>query len=105
MTDHLQPFGEAGPLTRAPSALVIENRVRFESLLADLSAQFVNLPAAQVDDAIQEAQRRIVEELDVDRSMLFIADDDGTFRYTHFWSRSSGPCHRSGLQRQTSSHG
>jgi hypothetical protein len=37
--------------------------------------------------------------------MLFIADDDGTFRYTHFWSRSSGPCHRSGLQRQTSSHG
>jgi formate hydrogenlyase transcriptional activator len=91
MTDHVQPVGEAGPLTRAPSALAIDDRVRFESLLADLSARFVNLPAAQVDDAIQEAQRRIVEELAVDRSVLFIADGDGTFRYTHVWSAIEWP--------------
>jgi two-component sensor histidine kinase len=49
---------------------VLEERIRFETLLADLSATLVNLPTAEVDRAIQQGLRRIVELLDVDRGAL-----------------------------------
>ena len=45
-------------------------RLRFEPLLAELSAGFVNLPADQVDSQIEAALRRLVEFLDVDRGGL-----------------------------------
>jgi FixJ family two-component response regulator/signal transduction histidine kinase len=44
--------------------------IRFERLLAELSASFVNLPAADVDDAINDALRKIADVLGVDRSQL-----------------------------------
>jgi len=48
----------------------VQERLRFETLLADLSATFVNLPASQVDSQIESALRRLVEFLDVDRGGL-----------------------------------
>jgi GAF domain-containing protein len=50
----------------------------FERLLAELSAGFINLPAARVDAAITDALRRIAELLGVDRSQLigFAASGD-----------------------------
>ena len=48
----------------------LEERLRFEALLADLSARFVHVPADQVDRMIEEAQRRIVQALGLDRSTL-----------------------------------
>ena len=44
--------------------------VRFERLLADLSARFVNLPPSDVDQEIDRGLQQIVEMLDVDRSSL-----------------------------------
>jgi signal transduction histidine kinase len=44
--------------------------LRFESLLAELSATFVNLPANQVDSQIESALCRLVEFLEVDRGDL-----------------------------------
>jgi len=49
----------------------LEERLRFETLLAELSAHFVNLPADRMDSEIEDAQRRICEFLDLDRSALF----------------------------------
>jgi transcriptional regulator with GAF, ATPase, and Fis domain len=40
-------------------------------LLADLSARFINLPADQMDTAIEDAQRRICECLDLDMCTLW----------------------------------
>jgi hypothetical protein len=37
----------------------LEERLRFETLIADLSSKFVNLPPNKVDDEIMDAQRRI----------------------------------------------
>ncbi len=48
----------------------LEERMRFETLLSDLSATLVNLPASEVDQAIRQGLRRIVELLDVDRGAL-----------------------------------
>ena len=48
----------------------LEERLRFETLLTDISARFVNLPADQIDGEIEDAQRRICEFLNLDRSSL-----------------------------------
>jgi len=49
----------------------LEGRLRFETLLADLSARFVNIPAAKVDTEIEDAQRQVCEYLDLDLSLLW----------------------------------
>jgi FixJ family two-component response regulator/signal transduction histidine kinase len=51
--------------------------LRFEQLLAELSAGFINLPAARVDAAITDALRRIAESLGVDRSQLIRFSEAG----------------------------
>jgi formate hydrogenlyase transcriptional activator len=64
------------------------DRLRFETLLADLATEFVHLPPDRVDGAIEDAQRRIVEALDLDRSSLFqFVDVDAALVFTHYWSR------------------
>ena len=37
----------------------LEERLRFETLIADLSSEFVNLPAGEVDREIMDAERLI----------------------------------------------
>ncbi len=53
-----------------PLASPVLERLRFETLLAKLSATFVNLPSDQVDSQIESALRRLVEFLEVDRGGL-----------------------------------
>jgi hypothetical protein len=43
----------------------LEERLRFETLLAETSARFVNLPADQIEDEIEDTQRRICEFLNL----------------------------------------
>jgi formate hydrogenlyase transcriptional activator len=70
----------------------LEARLRFETLLAELSTRFVALPADQVDGAIEDAQRRIVEALGLDRSSLWqFSRPTPDLILTHSW-------HRPGLQ-------
>jgi hypothetical protein len=47
-----------------------EDRLRFEMLLTELSARFVGVTAESIDSEIVEAQRQIVQALDLDRSVL-----------------------------------
>ena len=77
--------------SESPSATV-DDRLHFESFVADVSARFVNLPADQVDAEIEAAQRQIVEALGLDRSTLFELLTDGTtLVFTHFWARPGFP--------------
>src|SRR5262245_17436029 len=63
----------------------------FEQLFADLSAGFVNLPAARIDGAITEALRRVVGLLGVDRcNLIRFSQGDGTY-VTHSWSVEGVP--------------
>ena len=50
---------------------MVDGRIAFETLIADLSSHFVNLDSNLMDSVIEDAQRRIAEALDVDRSTLF----------------------------------
>ena len=77
-------------LARANEQLVeseesLEERLKFETLLAEMSAHFINLPADQIDSEIEDAQRRICEFLDLDRSTLWQVCEGapGTLLLTH----------------------
>jgi transcriptional regulator with GAF, ATPase, and Fis domain len=76
-------------MTRAEDGLraELEERVQFEALLADLSARFVHVPADQVDRMIEEAQRRIVQALGLDRSTLLQrSEQENDLVITHAWA-------------------
>ena len=62
-----------------------EERLRFETLLSDISARFINLPADQLDNAIEDAQRQVCECLDLDISLLWQLSPDysGSMFLTH----------------------
>jgi transcriptional regulator with GAF, ATPase, and Fis domain len=64
------------------------DRLRFEVLLADLSARFVNIPADEVDGAIEKAQQGICEELGLDRSTLYqLREPSRDVVSTHCWAK------------------
>ncbi|MCX6373500.1 MAG: PAS domain-containing protein [Actinobacteria bacterium] len=71
------------------SAAHAENRLEFEALISDLSSRFINLPPDEVDDEIEDAQRRVCEVLGVDLSALWeetaAADGTLTLTLTHFY--------------------
>ncbi len=74
--------------SRTPGQPVTNEGIRFERLLADLSARFVNLPPAEVDQEIEQGLRQIVEALEVDRSTLMEFSEDGKqLITTHQWAR------------------
>ena len=71
----------------------LEEKLRFETLLSEISARFVNLPSDQVDTGIEDSQRRICECLGLDLSALWQWSDE-TPRFltlTHLHSAPGGP--------------
>lgn len=74
------------------SEKTLKERLQFETLLAELSAHFVNLPADRIDSEIEDAQRRICEFLDLDRSTLWQVPEGelGTLVMTHIHQPPEG---------------
>jgi hypothetical protein len=71
--------------------------LRFERLLADLSARFISLPPADVPAAIEAALHAVVETLDLDRSILFrLQPDTNELVSEHAWTRGEYPMARLG---------
>jgi signal transduction histidine kinase len=77
------------PLSRPTAERVrllaaLDERLRFETLVADLSAAFINLPPAEVDGRVEQGLRQIVQFLDLDCGGVAELSDDGTCtRVTH----------------------
>lgn len=61
-----------------PLAFPIQERLQFETFLAELSSTFINVPADCVDSEIESALRQIVEFLGIDRSGFGEITADGT---------------------------
>jgi formate hydrogenlyase transcriptional activator len=55
----------------------LERHLQFQSLLAELSADFVRIAVKSVDEAIQDSLRRIAENLDLDLVGLGLLTADG----------------------------
>jgi len=85
----LQPEPRAATRRAPPYAQALP---RFERLLAELSAQFINLPAVEIDGAITDALRRIVGIIGVDRSQLIRLSAAGdVMAVTHSWAVEGVP--------------
>ena len=71
----------------------LDARFRFETLIADLSLKFINLPPNQVDSEIEDAQRRVCECLGIDLCGLWqwSAESPGFLLLTHLYRSVDGP--------------
>ena len=56
----------------------MEERLRFEGLISDLSAGFVNISSQEVEGEINNWLQRITEFFDADRCTLGLFSEDGT---------------------------
>ena len=65
----------------------LEDRLRFETLLAEISTHFINLPAERIDQEIEAAQRRICEFFGIDRSTIWqqLKLEPGRYVFTHIY--------------------
>ncbi|MEY2538505.1 MAG: hypothetical protein QOG67_2245 [Verrucomicrobiota bacterium] len=57
--------------------LALDERLRFETLLTELSAAFANLPTTAVDREIDKWLQNLVEFLDLDRAIFDQVEEDG----------------------------
>jgi formate hydrogenlyase transcriptional activator len=87
------PIAPAAEVSRTDEGYrqAMEEAIRFERMVAEISASFVNLRALDVDATIEEALRRIVDALDLDRGTLLQLSGDHDFVVTHHWARPGLP--------------
>jgi len=73
--------------------LDLEERLRFEMLIADLSSEFVQLPSGDVDRKIENAQRRVCQCLGLDLSALWqwSVEAPHFLTLTHLYRALDGP--------------
>jgi len=89
-------------LERKKIRLELEERLRFEGLISNLSSAFVNLPPEEVDNQIKKGLRSIAEFFDANRCTIGLFSEDRTritsaYEY-HSAESESGP--ESGLEEQ-----
>ena len=67
----------------------LEERLRFETLIADLSSKFVNLQSGDVDREITDAARHICELLEIDLAALWqwLEESPSVLIPTHVYTR------------------
>ena len=85
-----------GSLSTQPQLEVVEDLregLKFEMLLADLPARFVNVSGNQVDREIESAQQAICDRLDLDGSAVWqqFGEDPEFFHLTHLYRPLGGP--------------
>lgn len=65
----------AGALERKKAAERIQEVIEFEKLLSEISATYISLQAAEIDQIIHRDLGRLGRFLDVDRCIIFLAED------------------------------
>jgi formate hydrogenlyase transcriptional activator len=64
----------------------LEELLAFERLVAELSAQIINLPADHINDAIRDGLRRICEQMTLDRGTFAEIGPDGVLADVVSWT-------------------
>jgi len=72
---------------------ILEQQQNFEEMLLEISARFINLPVESIDNAIENAQRRLCETLNLDLAVLWQWSDKNrhVMTITHLHSPPEGP--------------
>ena len=85
---HFQRVGAvlASALDRQRSHRLIDQRMRFESMVADLSANILKSPSSEIDSVIERGFARVAEFFQVDRcGLLNVRPDEQYAVVTHAW--------------------
>lgn len=83
-------FGNA--MMHVRSKKIIDERLRFEELIANLTSMFVNIPPPEVDRSINRGLRMIGEFLKIERSNVFQFSVDGKkLNITHSFTGEGAP--------------
>jgi signal transduction histidine kinase len=70
----------------------LAERLRFETLLSDLSTVLLSCPAAEVDRQVETGLQRVVENLGADRAAIWVLEDrSAEVRLTHSWVSEGVP--------------
>ena len=97
----MKKISKAEPEPPNGSLQVTARGSALETLLANLSSTIVNTPFTELDHRIEDALRRLVEVLDVDRAAFGEIADNGTVMLTHFYVLPGVPtCPRTITDRQ-----
>jgi PAS domain S-box-containing protein len=71
---------------RKHTAETLEYRMNLEKLITNISTNFINLSAEEIDNGINQALKTLGEFAEVDRSYVFqFSDDDQKTSNTHEW--------------------
>jgi len=90
----------ANALERKRAANAMQERLSFETLLSDLSATFIHLPATEIDREIEHWLARIGEHLGLDRGTIVqFSGDAGEVRVTHAWAAPGLPRASASLEK------
>ncbi|MFZ0243010.1 MAG: sigma 54-interacting transcriptional regulator [Desulfobacterales bacterium] len=83
----------ASALLRKRAEASLQDRLKFESMLADISTRFVNLPVEKIDGEIEDAHRRVCECFGLDFSTLWQMSIETPRNYvlTHSYRLVDGP--------------
>lgn len=74
-------------------------RIEFESIINNISAQFINLSVSEIDAGIDQALEKIGSFAGVDRSYVFLYSSDGRLmNNTHEWCRNNIEPQKDNLQ-------
>jgi len=73
-------------IQRRRAQRILAERLRFETLLSQLSAELLTIPASSFDHAVERMLQRVVETLDFDRAAL-AESVDGQLRTRRTWTR------------------
>jgi formate hydrogenlyase transcriptional activator len=77
-------------MNHAPDLIAeLEDKLRFEMLMTELSARFVSVTSESFDNEIANGQRQICQALDLERSTLFQVEDGERYSVTHSWQLPS----------------
>ena len=81
------------PQSKAELRQAFKEQKNFEELLLEISSHFISLPVDSIDDAIEGAQRRICEILNIDLSAVYqwSESDSPIMTITHIYSPAEGP--------------
>jgi formate hydrogenlyase transcriptional activator len=76
----------AGALDRQMSHRLIDQRIRFETIVADLSAIILKSPSSEIDNEIERGCARVAEFFKADRcGLLSVRPDEQYATVTHAW--------------------
>jgi PAS domain S-box-containing protein len=91
---------------RKHSEQALHDRLRFERLLAEMSADFLHLPAEKISSQISRWLERLASFLDIERvSLVEVPEDEGRageglLQVTHSWAAPGHEPHRTGLSER-----